>query len=239
MDNLIKKVTWTILSVFLIFGISAYTSGKIGNADKQINQAGEQVATMDKTNTMQQKWTKESVKKHVENWKDTPKDAANKMIDKYGIPEEVTDHRLVWHNKGDFARTMVTNEEIDHDFPMPHKDCLLQSVNYEIPVEKFSDIAEYDGSVITERTKGTMAARCDKEPMNYLALNLAHDVAQGKRSVEDARSFYAETAVAFMKGEKPEYTQKLVFSTNTQAGDSDQPKIDESVMKEIMDMEKN
>ena len=33
-----------------------------------------------------------------------------------------------------------------------------------------------------------------------LALNLAHDIVEGKRSVKDARKFYAETAKAFMEG---------------------------------------
>lgn len=182
----------------------------------------------------QQKWTKESVREHVSDWKETPKKAAGKMIEKYGVPNEVTPHRLVWNNNGDFYETILTNEEIDHDFPMPHKDCLLQTVRYDTPVEKFSDIARYDGSVITERTKGTMGARCDKEPMNYLALNLAHDISQGKRSVEEARTFYAETAVAFMKGKKPPYTQGFVFSTEANSGESDEPEIEKDVIKELM-----
>jgi hypothetical protein len=188
---------------------------------------------------MNDKWTNESVKEHVNSWKETPKEVAIKMVDQYGVPDEITNERLVWHNKGDFAETMVTNEEIDHDFPMPHKDCLLQTVHYDVPTDKFDDIAEYDGSVITERTKGTLSARCDKEPMNYLALNLAYDVAEGNKSIEEARNFYAETVVAFMKGEKPEYTQKLIFSTNQNSGDSDEPAIEESVIKELKKMMSN
>lgn len=178
-------------------------------------------------------WSSEEVKEHVNGWKETPKEVAEKMLDKYGSPDEVTDERLIWHNNGNFAMTILTNEEIDHDFPMPHKDCLLQVVNYEVPVEKYSDMARYDGSVILERTKGTMGARCDKEMANYLALNLAHDVAQGNRSVDEARQLFTETIMAVMNGEKPEYTQELIFDPVQEAGFSDEPTIPENKLNQM------
>lgn len=228
-----KKIAQTIamiyVPVFLSLAISSCNTGQ-GSTTSNIQATG---STDTNVKSNQEKWTKESVKEHVNYWKKTPKEVAGKMMDKYGVPDEVTHQRLVWNNKGDFAETILTNEEIEHDFPMPHKDCLLQTVRYDAPVDKFSDIAQYDGSVITERTKGTMGARCDKEPMNYLALNLAHDIAQGNRSIEEARDFYAETAVAFMKGEKPEYTQGLIFSGDQNAGDPDQPEIEKDVINEL------
>ena len=101
-----------------------------------------------------------------------------------------------------------------HDFPMPHPDLMEQFIDYRVPAEKFSDLAAYDGSVIAERTKGEVSARCDKEEANFLALNLANDIVTGKRSVEEARKFYAETIKALMAGQKPAYTQKLQFSVS-------------------------
>lgn len=185
-------------------------------------------------NNHQQSWTEQSVKEHVNIWKESPKKAANEMINKYGVPNEVTNQRLVWNNNGQWAQTIIVNEEINHDFPIPHKDCMEQITNYQVPLEKYSDLAKFDGSVIVERTKGTLAARCDKEPMNFLAVNLAHDVAQEKKSIEEARDFYAETAVAFMKGDKgSKYTQGLIYQTNNSAGDSDKTTVDKSVIKEL------
>jgi hypothetical protein len=68
-----------------------------------------------------------------------------------------------------------------------------------------------------------MSARCDKEAMNYLALNLAHDIFTGKRNVENAREFYAETAVEFMAGKSSEYTEKLTFNVSKEdTGDPDE-----------------
>jgi hypothetical protein len=114
------------------------------------------------------------------------------MIEKYGQPDEVTAMRLVWHDNGPWKRTIVTKEETDHAFPMPHKDVLEQVIDYRVPTDKVDDLAKYDGSVIVERTKGELSARCDKEEANYLALNLANDVATGKKSPADAREQYAE-----------------------------------------------
>jgi hypothetical protein len=82
-------------------------------------------------------------------------------------------------------------------------------------VPTFSDLARFDGSVIVERTKGEMSARCDMEEMNFLALNLAHEIATGERTVDDARTFYAETATAFMMGNSSPYTNGLQFQSRT------------------------
>ncbi|MDQ3191700.1 MAG: hypothetical protein M3Q58_08910 [Bacteroidota bacterium] len=228
MRKKIEIVAIVFACAIIGISVSSCNVGQAGSADDQSTTTGGE------NTTVQENWTKESVKNHINDWKETPKEAANKMIDKYGVPDEVTSKRLVWDNKGDFAQTMITNVEINHDFPMPHKDCLLQTVNYDVPVEKYTDIANYDGSVILERTKGTMSARCDAEPANYLALNLAYDVAQGNKSVEEARKFYGETIVSLKKGEKPEYTQKLMFNPKKNTGDSDKTIIDKNIMEELM-----
>ncbi len=148
---------------------------------------------------------------NVEDWPETAKKAANAMMEKYGEPHEHTESMLIWNNTGPFIKTIVYKEEIQHDFPMPHKDVLEQVINHDAPVEKYSDLARYDGSVIVERTKGTIAARCDKEAANYLALNLAHDIIEDKKTVEEARQFYADTMMKMMQGEEDEYLQKLTF----------------------------
>lgn len=68
----------------------------------------------------------------IAKWKSTPRDVAKTMIAKYGQPQEVTANRLIWHNDGPWKLTELVNEEIPHDFPMPHKDMLYQAIR-EIP----------------------------------------------------------------------------------------------------------
>ncbi len=160
----------------------------------------------------------------VASWPKTPREVAMKTMQKYGPPQEATPTRLIWHNNGPWKHTIIYREEIPHNFPMPHTDLLQQFIDYKVSPDKFSDLAAYDGSVIVERTKGEMSARCDKEEMNFLALNLAHDVATGKKSVEEARAFYAKTAMAFMKGQKDPYTQALQFNVaKGNTADPDKP----------------
>jgi len=210
------KKTLFLTAIIYCFSLTAF-----GQQDKRAASAGMHDA-----------------KQLINNWPGEAKKAAMAMINKYGNPTEHTENMLIWRNNGPWKKTVVYKEEVDHRFPMPHKDVLEQFVDMKIPADKFSALAEYDGSVIAERTKGVISARCDKEEMNMLALNLANDIIEGKKSVEDARKFFTETAMAFMKGEKPEYTQKLMFSPNKNSGDPDKPSMSDAQIKEGMEMMK-
>lgn len=161
-----------------------------------------------------------SAQKIIENWPEAAKSAARVAIDKYGQPEFVSDTQLVWNNNGPWKRTVVFKEETEHLFPVRHKDVLLQTINYKVPVEQFDDLAQFDGSLIIDRTKGELSSRCDKEESNFLALNVANDILTGKRTVEEARRFMADTMAASMAGRTSEYTQKLLFAVSN-AGTSD------------------
>jgi hypothetical protein len=160
-----------------------------------------------------------TVEQLIAGWKSKPQQVARAMLAKYGLPEEATPMRLIWHHTGPWKRTEVVNEEIPHNFPMPHTDMLLQAIDYPVPPDKFDQLAEFDGSVIAERTKGELAARCDMEEANFLALNLAHDIVTEIRSVAQARQFYAEV----MRERRPtEYLQGLRFQVpRTAQGDPD------------------
>ena len=136
----------------------------------------------------------------TENWPADTKGAANLLIGKFGVPDEVTSSTLVWKDRGVWKKTVLMRDGIPHDFPMAHTDYLMQTINYKVPIEKYDELARYDGSVIVERTRGTLSARCDKEEMNFLALNLAHDIITGKKTVDEARDYYAKTAMKFKEG---------------------------------------
>jgi hypothetical protein len=94
-------------------------------------------------------------------------------------------------------------------------------MNYRLMPDKLDEIAHYDGSITANRTNGTIAARCDKEAMNILALNLANDIAGGTKSVEQARADYTRLAAAYKRGERPPYAEKLNFGNDRSAPDPD------------------
>lgn len=176
----------------------------------------------------------QTLEQNTSDWPDNSRKAIDDMKKKYGEPHEMTPTMIVWHNNGPWKRTIIYKEEIAHSFPMPHKDVMEQFINYKVPADKFDELAMYDGSVVCYRTNGEMSARCDKEEMNLLALNLANDIATGKKDVKAARDFYATTVVAFMKGNKAPYTQNFQFEvpkTGTKDGDEMSDNID---IKEMM-----
>lgn len=150
-------------------------------------------------------------------WPQASKEAADKTYDQYGKPSGATPTRVIWEDVGPWKTIVVYKDPVPHNFPKPHKDVLEQSVNYQVPTDKFDDLAEFDGSVFAKRTSGVLGTTCDKEPMNILTLNLAHDIIEGKKSVEEARAAFGEIAKAFMSGKKDPYTQRLQFDTDTKS----------------------
>lgn len=166
---------------------------------------------------------KGNVEQMIASWPEASRMAATDMIQKYGQPQEVTASMLMWRDNGPWKWTKVSRETIQHDFPMSHPDLLEQAIDYRAPVDKYDDLAQYDGSVMVERTKGEMSARCDKEGANFLAINLANDVATGKKTAGEARTYYAAAIKRFMgTKEMDPYMQKIQFQAPGQAtGDPD------------------
>lgn len=158
----------------------------------------------------------------IATWPAKQQETATLMIDKYGEPSVTGDRMLVWYGTGPFVKTTVSRDEVPHNFPMPHMDYLAQTVKHSVPGDKLDELHDYDGSVWYHRTRGELSAQCDKEEANFLALNLAHDVINGKRTVADARAFYATTMKAFMQGDKSSpYLQGIMFPTEPNAADPD------------------
>jgi hypothetical protein len=54
-------------------------------------------------------------------------------------------------------------------------------IDYRVPIKFFTLLAQFDGSVVAERTAGELSARCHDEEANNLALNLAHDIVVGQK----------------------------------------------------------
>ncbi len=152
----------------------------------------------------------------LKSWPEASQLAAHDMMNKYGKPNESTEHMLVWYNNGPWKRTIVYNTETKHIFPVDHTDVMEQFIDYQVPQDKFDDLAMYDGSVTVRRTDGEISAKCDKEGANFLAINLANDVITNKKDVEEARMFYAKTIKEFaLENKMSEYMKGLQFKANS------------------------
>src|SRR5690606_23126599 len=96
--------------------------------------------------------------------------------------------------------------------PTPHIDCVESVIDYQVPVDKFDELARFDGSVIVERTAGEVSARCHDEQANFLALNLMHDIVTGVKTAEEARAYYGKEFLDFRRGKPTPYMETLRIS---------------------------
>lgn len=121
------------------------------------------------------------------------------------------------------AQRRLQRGEVPHNFPLPHVDVLEQCIPYRVPVDKVDELAAFNGSVIVDRTKGEISARCQGEASNFLALNLANDIVRGTKDVAAARWAYGEAMKARRQGNPPEIVQRFMFEVGRgDTGDPDQ-----------------
>lgn len=207
-------ITTRTLMVPLPVGVLAFLS--LGGFAAR---SAEPLPTIGEASTIQ---TGQSATDVLASWPEKQRETGKLLIAKYGEPTVTGDRMLAWFNKGSFVKTVLLRDAQAHNFPMPHTDYLTQTVKHSARSARLGPLADYDGSVWYHRTRGELSAQCDNEDMNFLALNLSHDIITGKRSVANARAFYAKTAKAYMQGDRSSaYVKGLMFPVEANAADPD------------------
>lgn len=151
------------------------------------------------------------VEQVIEDWPAPQKNIAQQMIEKYGPPNEATYSKLYWYKKGPWKRTELSRDVVVHNWPTVHSDFLTQTIDYRVPPEMFHLIAMFDGSILCDRTRGEVSARCDSESANVLGMNMVHEIVTGKRTVEEARKISEESTVAYNLGRSAPYAERILF----------------------------
>jgi hypothetical protein len=147
----------------------------------------------------------------IDGWPKAQKKVAEQMLAKYGSPNEVTPTRLTWYRNAPWKRTGITSDVVVHNWPTRHSDFLTQTIDYRVPPHLISAVAEFDGSVVVDRTRGEVSARCDSEAANVLAMNMVHELATGERDVAGARHTSEQNTVAYNLGRDVPYAERLLF----------------------------
>lgn len=160
------------------------------------------------------------VQKNLEGWPKITLAVATDLVTKYGQPNASNARELTWYNNGPWKRTVLYKEELQHNFPYPHKDILEQTVNYRVPLEKIADLVKYDGSLVVDRTRGELTIHCNNEESNTLILNIADDIVKGDRSVEQALAYHAQVIRGVQIGEPQTYPYKLRFKAPQPGADT-------------------
>lgn len=153
----------------------------------------------------------------IKSWPAESREAAQLVADKYGSPHESTDSRLAWFDVGPWKRIVASRTFSRHNFPAPHTDSVESVIDYHVPPELCTPLTKFDGSVVIERTAGEVSARCHDEEANLLALNLVNDIVNGRKTVQEARNYYAKEFFDARRKLPTPYMEKLWFQSGSTA----------------------
>ena len=177
----------------------------------------ERIKTVSQTRSQ----TRRHLQEFTEKWPLSSQSAINSLYAKYGLPTSITADMVLWNTTPPFKKSVVLKEQIIQKFPFLHWDVLQQTIDYKVPVNKISELAKFNGSLIVDRTKGELSSRSEKEEMNYLALNLADKIIKGEMTAEEARREYTKNAEEFVMGSTNPMLSEFVFKKQTDTADSD------------------
>jgi hypothetical protein len=155
---------------------------------------------------------KEVAEATVSHWSDVSRLSARRLMEEYGVPDEVHADSLVWNNNGPWRRTVVNNvRPMAADDPVT-QSVVSQTVKYNMNRGQSLDILRFDDHVGFDPSNAELSSSSDAEAHNYLRLNLADDVAHGRLRPDQARDSYA-SIVSFEKaGKTSPYLLGLRFS---------------------------
>lgn len=56
----------------------------------------------------------------IKKWPAQSREAARRVIEQYGEPDEVTADQLIWHKRGPWRQIIASKSLYQHNFPAPH-----------------------------------------------------------------------------------------------------------------------
>lgn len=136
-------------------------------------------------------------------WSVTPRVTAAFIIDKYGPPDRLGAHEMVWIGRKPWKRIAVRDD--------PPQSPLEQAVGYQLTARALKAVEDFDHGVRADAGAAELAARGNSEGLNRLALNLVDEVATGGRDAGQARDYYRKTAELSMSGKSSPYMDQLLF----------------------------
>jgi hypothetical protein len=129
----------------------------------------------------------------LKNWKfKDAKSYANKLIEKYGAPDAVTDNMVLWEDDkiSEFKKVYVMDESIPHDSPKPHQDYVYSTMEISVPEDKMQAIADASESIIVDQLKNEVTARCADIIANAITLGFVQKLVKGDIKPEDSKEEY-------------------------------------------------
>lgn len=147
--------------------------------------------------------TNERALAHVSAFLEGPRATAKAMIERYGPPNALSPDTATWYERGPWKRITVHG-----DAPLSY---LEQVVSYHVPPDAAAQLLELDHGLRFDLANEELSATSNSESLNFLALNLAHEVSSARRDPKEARELYVKTARLAASGKSSPYLEKLQF----------------------------
>ena len=146
----------------------------------------------------------EHLEAHTLNWLERPRAMARVFLDRYGPPSVLGPDVATWYERAPWKRIAIHGRSAG--------DFLEQAVGYRPRPAAAAAIQEFGEGVSVDLVREELSARSSSEALNFLALNLADDVAKGKRTPREAREVYLRTTKLAAAGKSSPYLDKLLFA---------------------------
>jgi hypothetical protein len=88
-----------------------------------------------------------------------------------------------------------------------------------VPETKRAALRRFDARVAFDPETGELSAQSESERFNYLALNLADEIVNGKRTADQAKDFYLKTSRLAASGKSSPYMDGFLFPLSARAAD--------------------
>lgn len=153
----------------------------------------------------------------IASWPQESRTVALAMQSQYGKPDTTSNDQIVWRDHEPWAEIIVFRNGIPHGYPTPHNDVLAQSIYFDVDADDLETLNNFRANVKADHSRGLLTSKCKDEAMNFLALNLAHDILTGEMSVVEANSVLNEKSRSGNTND--EYMNSLQFDVGTDMAD--------------------
>jgi len=141
-------------------------------------------------------------------WPETARLTAARLIEEFGPPDRR--ERLVWLERGLWKRITLWNTASPYGDPAAGG--LKEAVACRVPLGDLGELTDFDKTVRVSQEGTMLSARSASEELNFLKLNLAHEIIEGKMGPSQARADYARTFRLAAAGKSSALLRGLLFS---------------------------
>jgi len=154
----------------------------------------------------------------IRHWPRRSRRVAVAVMEKYGPPHMITHKSLLWIGNSPWKATVVYRAGAFGAARGKRRRALRQVIAYRVPAGKSSELERLGMGLAADSVQEELAAENDGEAENFLALNLADQVAVSGLSVDRAKDLFARTRSLEASGKKSPLTSGLVFASRASFG---------------------